>query len=161
MLFRSGVTIGALSTKEGQKLRGTRRHPTIEDEVTLYSGASILGGDTVIGKGSIIGGNAFITKSVAPYTTVTVKTSEKGETLFDIAKRFGIDIKHIKAVNPGLDNAPRAGVSITIPQMVNNENYLIHEVEHSQRTKALLRLWKVEEESFRVLNPFEIGRAHV
>ncbi len=79
---------------------------------------------------------------------------KKGETLFDIAKRFGIDIKHIKAVNPGLDNAPRAGVSITIPQMVNNENYLIHEVEHSQRTKALLRLWKVEEESFRVLNPF-------
>lgn len=71
-----GVTIGALSTKEGQKLRGTRRHPTIEDDVTLYSGASILGGDTVIGKGSIIGGNAFITKSVAPYTTVTVKTSE-------------------------------------------------------------------------------------
>ena len=71
-----GVTIGALSTKEGQKLRGTRRHPTIEDEVTLYSGASILGGNTVIGKGSIIGGNAFITKSVAPYTTVTVKTSE-------------------------------------------------------------------------------------
>ncbi|MDY2959819.1 MAG: serine acetyltransferase [Hornefia sp.] len=71
-----GVTIGALSTKEGQKLRGKRRHPTIEDEVTLYSGASILGGDTVIGKGSVIGGNSFITKSVAPYTTVTVKTSE-------------------------------------------------------------------------------------
>ncbi len=71
-----GVTIGALSTKEGQKLRGSKRHPTIEDDVTLYSGATILGGDTVIGKGAIIGGNAFLTESIAPYTTVTVQTHE-------------------------------------------------------------------------------------
>lgn len=71
-----GVTIGALSTKEGQKLRGNKRHPTIEDDVTLYSGATILGGDTVIGKGAIIGGNAFLTESIAPYTTVTVQTHE-------------------------------------------------------------------------------------
>ena len=71
-----GVTIGALSTKKGQELRGAKRHPTIEDEVTLYSGATILEGDTVIGRGAIIGGNSFITESIAPYATVTVQTHE-------------------------------------------------------------------------------------
>ena len=71
-----GVTIGALSTKGGQKLRGAKRHPTIEDEVTIYAGASILGGDTVIGKGSVIGSNVFITSSVKPGTRMSVKTQE-------------------------------------------------------------------------------------
>ena len=69
-----GVTIGALSTKDGHSSRGSKRHPTIEDRVTLYAGAAILGGDTVIGHDSIIGGSAFVTKSVAPHTTVSVKT---------------------------------------------------------------------------------------
>lgn len=69
-----GVTIGALSTKDGQALHGVKRHPTIEDNVTLYSGASVLGGRTVIGHDSVIGGSAFITKSVPPYTHVLVKT---------------------------------------------------------------------------------------
>lgn len=59
-----GVTIGALSTREGQKLHGKKRHPTIEDNVTIYAGASILGGDTVIGHDSVVGANAFITSSV-------------------------------------------------------------------------------------------------
>ena len=68
-----GVTLGALSTKGGQKLRNKKRHPTLEDEVTVYSSASILGGETVIGKGSVIGGNAFITQSVPAYTRVSVR----------------------------------------------------------------------------------------
>lgn len=46
-----GVTLGALSTKDGQALAGKKRHPTIEDDVTIYAGAVILGGKTVIGKG--------------------------------------------------------------------------------------------------------------
>ena len=71
-----GVTLGALSTRGGQSLRGKRRHPTIEDNVTIYAGASILGGDTVIGRDSVIGSNAFITGSVAPNTTVTIKNQE-------------------------------------------------------------------------------------
>ncbi len=79
---------------------------------------------------------------------------KQGETLFDIAKRFGIDLKDFKAVNPGLDNAPRAGTQITVPNIANKENYIVHEVERGQRTKSLLRLWKVEEEVFRPLNPF-------
>ena len=61
-----GVTLGALSlpTTKVRSLSGTKRHPTIEDDVILYANATILGGDTIIGKGAVIGGNAFITESV-------------------------------------------------------------------------------------------------
>lgn len=71
-----GVTLGALSLPmgAGEKLRGRKRHPTIEDDVIIYSGATILGGDTVIGKGSVIGGNVWITSSVPPDTTVLMET---------------------------------------------------------------------------------------
>jgi serine O-acetyltransferase len=65
-----GVTLGALAPAYGQALRGHKRHPTIEDDVTIYAGATILGGDTVIGRGSVIGGNVFITQSVPPHNTV-------------------------------------------------------------------------------------------
>ena len=61
-----GVTLGALSTKGGQAWRGRKRHPTIEDDVTIYGGAIILGGETVIGEGSTIGGSVFLTRSVPP-----------------------------------------------------------------------------------------------
>lgn len=71
-----GVTLGALSTSGGQKLRNTRRHPTIEDYVTIYSGASILGGETIIGEHSVVGGNVFITKSIEPHTIISVKNQE-------------------------------------------------------------------------------------
>ncbi len=71
-----GVTLGALSTRGGQSLRGRRRHPTIEDNVTIYAGASVLGGETVIGRESIIGANAFITKSIAPCSTISIKNQE-------------------------------------------------------------------------------------
>ena len=70
-----GVTVGALSLPKnaGDKFRGKKRHPTIEDEVIIYSGATILGGDTVIGARSVIGGNVWITESVPPDTTVVVE----------------------------------------------------------------------------------------
>ncbi len=61
-----GVTLGALSLKEGQKLKGVKRHPTILDGVTIYSEASIFGGETVIGPNITIASNAFITSSVTP-----------------------------------------------------------------------------------------------
>jgi serine O-acetyltransferase len=63
-----GVTLGALSVSrdEVDGRRGSKRHPTIEDDVTIYAGASIHGGDTIIGKGSVIGGNVWLTKSVPP-----------------------------------------------------------------------------------------------
>ena len=86
-----GVTLGALSTRSGQLLRDVKRHPTIEDDVTIYSSASILGGETVIGKGVVIGGNAFITSSVPAGSRVSVRNPEltitekkkKNKTLFD------------------------------------------------------------------------------
>jgi serine O-acetyltransferase len=59
-----GVTLGALSVQK--ELANRKRHPTLEDGVTVYAGATILGGDTVIGKGSIIGGNVWLTSSVPP-----------------------------------------------------------------------------------------------
>ena len=65
-----GVTLGAKSTSHVEQLRGKKRHPTIEDRVTIYPGATILGGDTVIGAGSTIGGNVFIMDSVAPGSLV-------------------------------------------------------------------------------------------
>ena len=71
-----GVTLGALSTRKGQQLKGVKRHPTIGDNVTIYSGTSILGGDTVIGNGATIGGNAFIVSSVAAGMKVSVKNPE-------------------------------------------------------------------------------------
>jgi len=71
-----GVTLGALSTKGGQSLRGKKRHPTLEDDVTIYGGAIILGGDTVIGKGATVGGSVFITESIPAGHTVTMKMPE-------------------------------------------------------------------------------------
>jgi len=65
-----GVTLGAKSTAGGQALRGKKRHPTIEDRVTIYPGATILGGETIIGAGSTIGGNVFIMDSVAANSLV-------------------------------------------------------------------------------------------
>lgn len=71
-----GVTLGALSlpkNKRGELLRGVKRHPTLEDNVIIYSGATILGGNTVVGEGSIIGGNVWLTHSVPPRTKVTIE----------------------------------------------------------------------------------------
>lgn len=72
-----GVTLGALSTSGGQRLKNKKRHPTIEDYVTIYSNASILGGETVIGRDSVIGGNSFITRSVAPGSRVSIKSQDR------------------------------------------------------------------------------------
>lgn len=71
-----GVTLGALSTRIGQQLSGVKRHPTIENNVTIYSNSSVLGGETVIGENSTIGGNTFITESIPPNTRVSAKSPE-------------------------------------------------------------------------------------
>ena len=67
-----GVTLGALSVNKGEAK--SKRHPTIEDNVIIYSGATILGGDTVIGKVSVIGGNVWLTNSVLPRSIVYHKS---------------------------------------------------------------------------------------
>ncbi|MBM4383867.1 MAG: serine acetyltransferase [Deltaproteobacteria bacterium] len=80
-----GVTLGAFSPRRGQTIRGTKRHPTLEDDVTIYAGATILGGETVIGRGTVISGNAVVTESVPPGSRVVPETQrlevrQRGET---------------------------------------------------------------------------------
>jgi serine O-acetyltransferase len=65
-----GVGLVAKSLAAGQQLRGQKRHPTLEDRVTIYAGATIMGGDTVVGEGSTIGANVFLTTSVPPHSLV-------------------------------------------------------------------------------------------
>ena len=73
-----GVTLGALSLPKdaGEKMRGTKRHPTIEDDVIIYANTTILGGDTTIGKRSVIGGNIWLTESVPEGSKVVLKRPE-------------------------------------------------------------------------------------
>lgn len=70
-----GVTLGALSVRKEEAHQ--KRHPTLEDGVTVYSGATILGGATVIGRDSVIGGNVWITESVPPDSLVYAGTGEQ------------------------------------------------------------------------------------
>jgi len=74
-----GVTLGALSFPRdpgGGLVRGTKRHPTLEDDVVVYAGATILGGATVVGRGSVIGGNVWLTSSVPPGSKVTLSRDQ-------------------------------------------------------------------------------------
>ena len=71
-----GVTLGALSPRKGHASLPGKRHPTVGSDVTIYSGASILGGETTIGDHAVVGGNAFLTDSVAEDTQVVIRTPE-------------------------------------------------------------------------------------
>ena len=71
-----GVTLGAKSTKAVAANRNKKRHPTIEDDVTIYGGAIILGGETVIGEGATVGGTVFLTHSVPANHLVVMKDAE-------------------------------------------------------------------------------------
>lgn len=85
-----GVTLGARSfdlDENGNPVKGIKRHPDVEDNVTIYAGATILGGDTRIGHGSVIGGNVWLTHSVPPDSIVTnaapsphIRTEENGQS---------------------------------------------------------------------------------
>ena len=68
-----GVGLVARSLAAGQALRGQKRHPTIEDRVTVYAGATIIGGDTIVGAGSTIGASVFLTTSVPPNSLVVLE----------------------------------------------------------------------------------------
>ncbi|HTJ81909.1 MAG TPA: serine acetyltransferase, partial [Polyangiaceae bacterium] len=74
-----GVTLGALShpkDEQGRVIRGTKRHPTVEDGVTVYANATVLGGATTLGSASVVGGSVFLTKSVPPGSRVAMKSPE-------------------------------------------------------------------------------------
>ena len=68
-----GVTLGAKSfplDEKGEPIKGTPRHPIVEDDVIIYAGATVLGGDTVIGRGSMVGGNVWLTHSIPPHSAL-------------------------------------------------------------------------------------------
>ena len=77
---------------------------------------------------------------------------QAGEDLYDIAKKFGIDVGEFKAINPGLTNTPSAGTVIKVPNLYNSDDYLVHKVEYNERTSSLLKRWKVSESEFRDIN---------
>lgn len=79
-----GVTLGALYVEK--KLSNVKRHPTVEDDVVIYSNATILGGDTVIGHNSTIGGGAWLTQSVIPYSLVYNSVDVKIRTVKDFVQ---------------------------------------------------------------------------
>ncbi len=72
-----GVTLGALSLEESQHLKDKKRHPTIEEDVTIYAYATILGADTIIGAHSIIGTNVVIKESIPAFSLAVQETREK------------------------------------------------------------------------------------
>ncbi len=82
-----GVTLGALSVKK--ELAHKQRHPTIEDDVIIYANATVLGGDTRVGRGTVIGGNAFVTSSVPPNSVVYNKSE--------------VRVRHSEEVGDGLE----------------------------------------------------------
>ena len=88
----------------------------------------------------------IVMKAGSPYIV------QKGEDLYDIAKKFGIDVSDFKAINPGLTNYPSAGTEILLPDIQNLNDYIVHKVEYSERTSSLLKRWKVMESDFRVMN---------
>jgi serine O-acetyltransferase len=74
-----GVTLGAIShprDADGRVIRNTKRHPTVDDSVTVYANATVLGGDTVLGEASTVGGSVFLTRSIPPGSRVAMKPPE-------------------------------------------------------------------------------------
>jgi len=77
---------------------------------------------------------------------------QQGEDLYDIAKEYGIDIADFKVANPGLSDEPAAGTRIVVPNIVNENDYIVHQCERNERVASLLKRWKVDESVFRAKN---------
>lgn len=77
---------------------------------------------------------------------------KKGEDLYDIAKKYGIDLADFKSANVGLDNEPATGTAINIPSIANENDYIVHKCERNERVTSMLKRWKVEESTFREKN---------
>jgi serine O-acetyltransferase len=87
-----GVTLGALSFPKdagGQLLRGVKRHPTLRDNVVVYAGATILGGDTVVGEGAVIGGNTWVMESVPPGEKVLFTRTSRARQRAILERAYG------------------------------------------------------------------------
>ena len=87
-----------------------------------------------------------------PYFDGKAYIVQPGEDLYDIAKKVGIDLSEFKAANPGLSNEPAAGMRIVIPNVTNENDYIVHFCERNERVSSLLSRWKVNEKAFRINN---------
>ena len=83
----------------------------------------------------------------------TARIVQRGEDLYDIAKEYGIDVAELKRANPRLTfEDPQAGTRIVIPNIANENDYIIHSCENNERVSTLLKRWKVDENTFRAKN---------
>jgi len=94
--------------------------------------------------------------------TTPVKTDDKykvkkGENLYDIARKFGVDIADLKAANQGLTNYPIEGLPIVIPKRKNNDNFFVHRVEQSEKTSNFVKKWNLTVDEFSAINS-SVGR---
>ena len=74
------------------------------------------------------------------------------EDLYDIAKKFGIDVADFRSVNPRLNTDVYEGMTLSVPNIVNENDYIVHKAEFNERTSSLLKRWKVDESEFRAMN---------
>ena len=107
-----------------------------------------------------------VTVKPAQNTVVSVKAKEqpdniykvkKGETLYYVARKFGVDIADLKAANPGLTNFPIEGLPITIPERKIADTFFVHRVEENSKTSNFVKKWNLTEEEFRAINS-SVGR---
>ena len=91
-------------------------------------------------------------QQAAGVTSGGLYTVQPKEDLYDIAKKFGVDIADLKAVNEGLTNNPKRGTVIVIPRIINENDYIVHRCEKNERVTSLLKRWKVDEVDFRKKN---------
>ena len=77
---------------------------------------------------------------------------QANEDLYDIAKKFGIDVADIRAANPRMNETLYEGMAVNIPDIINENDYIVHKVEFNERTSSLLKRWKVDESEFRAMN---------
>ena len=100
----------------------------------------------------------FVVEPVAPQTNHRAfydgqhRIVQSGEDLYDLAKEYGIDLREWRNANRGLNDEPAAGTRVTIPQIVNENDYIIHSCERNERVNSLLKRWKVNESEFRRMN---------
>ena len=148
---KPGETLYSISKAYGVSVEEiTQRNPEVSDglQAEMVIGIPVI----VVEDGSE---NVGVSNDSLENQKDTEKTYtvQSGETLYDIAKKFGIDLADFKALNSGLDNYPRQGMVLRVPNIRNEEAYIVHTVEEGRRTSSLLREWDVDAETFRALNP--------
>ena len=88
-----------------------------------------------------------------PFFDGKARIVQRGESLYDVAKEYGIDVADLKQANPRMTfEDPKEGTRIVIPQIANENDYIVHSCEYNERVSSLLKRWKVDENAFRAMN---------